>query len=160
MLSDSPKFIPFLGQINTKVGNLIVYMYISFGKMKKSQEASIKRSLLSKQKYKWRILHKSDFILAVLCKARVEVEDSTGVNCTIMWCIHCSRIYPDLNFTAGVYLLQDNKYFDKVTAWTKTVYSDNTFGYSLMKSYNVSTFNRGYIGEKVMQCWLTYYDKW
>ncbi|PSN49844.1 hypothetical protein C0J52_14128, partial [Blattella germanica] len=43
-----------------------------------------------------------------------------------------------LNFTAGVYLPDEDKFFDKATTWTKIVYSDNTFGYNLVKSYNVS----------------------
>ncbi|XP_069694604.1 uncharacterized protein [Periplaneta americana] len=77
-------------------------------------------------------------LVLMLCKARIETEDSTGINCTVTWSIDCSRIYPDLNFTAGIYLPEEEKFFDKATTWTKIVYSDNTFGYNLIKSYNVS----------------------
>ncbi|KAK3922211.1 Zwei Ig domain protein zig-8 [Frankliniella fusca] len=80
------------------------------------------------------------FHLAVLlvCKARIETEDSTGVNCTVGWRVTCARVFPDLNLTAGVFDPEEGRFFDRVTEWTKVVYSDNTFGYHAFKSYHVA----------------------
>ncbi|KAJ1519904.1 hypothetical protein ONE63_004142 [Megalurothrips usitatus] len=80
------------------------------------------------------------FHLAVLlvCKARIETEDSTGVNCTVGWRLTCARVFPDLNLTAGVFDADAGKFIDRVTEWTKVVYSDDTFGYHAFKSYHVA----------------------
>lgn len=77
-------------------------------------------------------------IPAVVCKARIETEDSTSVNCTVGWRVTCARVFPDLNLTAGVFDPTENKFIDRVTEWTKVVYSDNTYGYNAFKSYHVS----------------------
>lgn len=74
----------------------------------------------------------------MVCKARIETEDSTGVNCTVGWRVLCARVFPDLNLTAGVFDPDEGKFFDRVTEWTKVVYSDNTYGYEAFKSYHVS----------------------
>ncbi|KAE8737030.1 hypothetical protein FOCC_FOCC017512 [Frankliniella occidentalis] len=78
------------------------------------------------------------FAVLLVCKARIETEDSTGVNCTVGWRVTCARVFPDLNLTAGVFDPEQGRFFDRVTEWTKVVYSDNTYGYNAFKSYHVA----------------------